>query len=66
MDLIGWNKWKIMCRETLWQTRVSLARASNQRIMNNAGYMSIDVHLQTIMRLSIDISAHINCPMKFH
>jgi len=38
-----------MCRETLGQTRVSLARASNQRIMNNTAYMPIDVHLQTII-----------------
>jgi len=48
MDLSGWNKWKIMCRETLGQTRVCVARAPNQR-MNNAAYMPIDVHLQTIM-----------------
>jgi len=65
MDLSGWNKWKIMCRETLGQTRVCVARAPNQR-MNNAAYMPIDVHLQTIMWLSIDVSANINCPMKFH
>jgi len=29
-------------------------------------YAHVDVHLQTIMWLSIDVSANINCPMKFH